>query len=90
MKKKWFGNVYGGFYIHSKGLDKNSIVYSVGIGEDISFDLDIIQTFSCDVYAFDPTPKSIQWVKNKVKLSKFIFHDYGVSNSTEDAVFFST
>jgi hypothetical protein len=56
---KWNGNTYGGFYVHPDALSKNSIVYSFGIGEDISFDKAIIENHKCHVFAFDPTPKSI-------------------------------
>ena len=81
IEKNWLGNSYGGFYINTNGLNENSIIYSVGIGEDISFDLDIISKFNCKVFAFDPTPKSISWVKDNVLVSNknFIFHEYGIS-----------
>jgi len=39
--KTWYGSPYGGFYVDPTLLDENSVVYSFGIGEDISFDLDI-------------------------------------------------
>lgn len=81
LAKKWFGGKYGGFYVHPGKLNENSIIYSVGIGEDISFDLDIISKFNCKVFAFDPTPKSITWVKDNVLVSNknFIFQEYGIS-----------
>ena len=81
IEKEWLGNSYGGFYINTNGLNENSIVYSIGIGEDISFDLDVISKFNCKVFAFDPTPKSIIWVKNNVLdfNKSFIFHEYGIS-----------
>lgn len=43
-KKIWYGNGYGGFYVNPDLLNSSSIVYSIGIGEDISFDLDVIKT----------------------------------------------
>ena len=43
IEKKWYGNSYGGFYVHSTPLNSNSIVYSIGIGKDISFDCKIIK-----------------------------------------------
>ena len=46
LKKKWFGNNYGGFFINQEGLNKSSVVYSIGIGEDISFDLEIIEKYN--------------------------------------------
>ena len=80
ISKKWFGNAYGGFYLHTKELNSQSIVYSVGIGTDISFDLEVINAFNCEVYGFDPTPKSIQWVKENVDSDKFIMAEVGISN----------
>jgi FkbM family methyltransferase len=76
---KWFGNNYGGFYLNPVLLNENSIVYSIGIGEDVSFDLDVIKFFNCNVYGFDPTPKSISWVKSQNLNKLFVFNDYGIS-----------
>jgi len=74
---KWFGNDYGGFYICPDLLKYNNgekIIYSIGIGEDISFDLDIIKEFpNCKIYAFDPTPKSIEWIKKQHLPKNMIF-----------------
>jgi FkbM family methyltransferase len=88
ITKKWFGNTYGGFFVHTEELNANSIVYSVGIGTDISFDLDIINAFQCDVYGFDPTPKSVHWVKENVKNKKFKMFDFGISDVTATKRFF--
>ena len=43
-------------------LDANSVVYSLGVGDTIDFDLDLIQRFGVTVYAFDPTPYAKDWV----------------------------
>ena len=32
------------------------------MGEDVSFDLGIIERFGCEVFAFDPTPRAIRFV----------------------------
>jgi len=79
---KWFGNSYGGFYVCPDLLTKNSIVYSFGIGEDISFDNAIIEYFGCNVYGFDPTPKSIEFVKEMNISKKFKFFEFGIGNET--------
>lgn len=81
INKHWHGNNYGGFFVHPNLLNEDSIVYSVGIGEDISFDLSIIDTHGCKVFAFDPTPKSISYVRQNVKLNNenFAFYDFGLS-----------
>lgn len=61
---KQFGTNYGGFYYPTNldGLDKNSIIYCVGAGEDISHDIEIAKKLHSNVYIFDPTPKSIDHV----------------------------
>lgn len=75
---KWYGNNYGGFFVCPDLLSDSSIVYSFGIGEDISFDKAIIEEFQCDVFGFDPTPKSIDWIKNQQLPKKFHFFEFGI------------
>jgi FkbM family methyltransferase len=77
--KKWYGNSYGGFFVCSPLLDQTSVVYSFGIGEDISFDRDIIKNHHCNVFGFDPTPKSIKWVQAQHDIPQsFKFYQYGI------------
>ena len=78
----WYGNQYGGFYLNPEFLDENSIVYSFGIGEDISFDITVIKNHNCHVFGFDPTPKSIDWIKNQTLPDKFHFYEFGISNKS--------
>jgi len=81
-KHVWYGNTYGGFFVCPELLNKNSIVYSFGIGEDISFDLSIINNHDCKVFGFDPTPKSIDWVNKQTLPSKFTFFEYGINSKS--------
>lgn len=88
VNKKWCGNDYGGFFIAPDFIDDNAIVYSFGIGEDISFDLEIIENFNAQVYGFDPTPKSVKWVAAQTLPEKFSFYDFGISSKTGTATFY--
>lgn len=81
-KHEWYGNTYGGFYVHPDILHQDSIVYSFGIGGDISFDQAIIEKHNCQVFAFDPTPKSINWIKSQQLPSNFKFFEYGIDSKT--------
>lgn len=88
IKREWYGNNYGGFYLADKSLNKSSVVYSIGIGEDISFDTEVMDKFGCKIFAFDPTPKSVKWVKKNVKNQKFIFQPLGLASQKGKKEFF--
>lgn len=77
---KWYGgNDYGGFAIDDKFMTPSVIVYSFGIGEDLSFDKDMIEKFGCHIYAYDPTPRAIQYVNNNNIGINFHFTPIGLS-----------
>jgi len=65
--------------IATEGLEMGSVVYSFGVGEDASFEVDLIKKFNLTVHAFDPTPKSVAWVKRQDFPAKFVLHEYGVA-----------
>ena len=56
------GTEYGGWTYDSRNITANSVVYSVGLGEDTSWDEGIMNRFGVQVWGFDPTPKSIKYV----------------------------
>ena len=88
IKKSWIGNVYGGFYINLDSLNKESIIYSVGIGEDVSFDLELIDKIKCNIYPFDPTPKAVNFVERNISDNRFIFSKFGLSNISNHLTFY--
>lgn len=53
------GTEYGGWHIPIDiGLDENSIVYSGGVGEDMSFDILLQDKYGCHMWLIDPTVKA--------------------------------
>ena len=62
------GTNYGGWYI-PKGinLNKNSVIYSGGVGEDMSFDLLLNDKYKCKIVLIDPTTRALNHY-NEVKL----------------------
>ena len=53
------GTNYGGWYIPNElELDENSIIYSAGAGEDISFDLKLQMLTDCHLIMIDPTERA--------------------------------
>lgn len=60
-------------------LNEDSVVYSFGVGEDISFGLGLIERFHLTVHAFDPTPRSISWARSQQVPSQLLVHEYGIA-----------
>lgn len=77
---QYFGTVYGGWTLYTPPLDRHCVVYSFGVGHDISFDLEVINQFGCQVHAFDPTPISRQWIDRQSLPESFHFHPVGISD----------
>lgn len=88
INHEWYGNDYAGFYVCPDLLNKDSIVYSFGIGEDISFDKVILDKHHCQGFGFDPTPKSIDWIEHQNLPANFSFYPVGISNITEQVNFY--
>jgi FkbM family methyltransferase len=71
------GSQYAGFHVPVQLLTETSIVYSAGVGEDVTFDLAVIEAVGCEVWAFDPTPRSIEFARS-IREPKFHFLPYGL------------
>lgn len=85
---KWIGNQYGGFYLDTTLINQNSTVFSVGIGEDISFDKGLNAIGIKKVHMFDPTPKSISYIKSLGHQDWIDFKGVGVSIKDQVARFY--
>jgi len=86
-KCDWVGSNYGGFYVVRNLLTKDSVVYSFGVGEDITFDLALINEYKLNVYAFDPTPLAIKFAEKNIT-PHFHFEAIGLGNKDEITNFY--
>ena len=71
---------HGEWYLCPTPLTRQSVVYSLGIGTDISFDLSVINRFGVHVHAFDPTPTATEWIRKQALPSHFHAYAYGVAD----------
>lgn len=69
----------GGWWFTPAGLNEESIVYSLGIGDEIDFDLSIIDQYGVTVHGFDPTPNSIDMLDAFDLPDRFHFHPWAVT-----------
>jgi FkbM family methyltransferase len=81
------GNEFASWTFYPSLLNEKSVVYSFGVGDDISFDLALINKFDLQVFAFDPTPKSVDWVATQNITKQFVFHPVGVADFDGKAKF---
>jgi FkbM family methyltransferase len=82
-----FGSGYGGWNLVDGLVRDDSVVYSFGLGEDISFDLDLIATHRTVVHGFDPTPRSVEWVRRQSLPPQFQLHAEGIADFDGEATF---
>ena len=55
------GTNYGGWYVPiNMNLNETSIIYSAGVGEDMSFDIILQDKYHSNIYLIDPTEKAIK------------------------------
>lgn len=87
-KKEKHGSTYASWVICPDEIDNNSIIYSFGIGEDISFDLSIINKYGANIYAYDPTPRSLEWLRGQILPEQFKFFAYGLAHFNDTAKFY--
>jgi len=73
---KYLGTPYGGWYFSEKSLPKKTTLLSAGVGEDISFDIELLNNYNAKVYFVDPTPRSISYIDK-------VIENLGKQNSAE-------
>jgi len=59
-------------------LKDGDIVYSFGICDDIGFELDALKK-GVNIFAFDPTPYSVNWIKKQKLPANFNFYPWAAS-----------
>jgi len=81
-RKRYVGNTYGGWTIcvpDDPSTLREAIVFTIGVGRDISFDKAMMSTYGTIHHGWDPTPRAVDFVKTVPPPRGFIFHPYGIS-----------
>lgn len=86
---EYFGTEYGGWPLVTSLIDSESVVLSFGLGQDISFDLAVIDKFGSTVHGFDPTPKSAKWIQDQDLPAQFKYHSVGLAGKNGTITFFA-
>lgn len=68
--------------IQSGSICEDSVVYSAGVGDDISFEKELIRQFGCHVILLDPSPTGIATMdRAENRISKLHFEPIGLTDS---------
>lgn len=87
---KRLGSDYGGWVVPTSLISSSSVCYCAGVGEDVTFDIELIEELGCNVFAFDPTPRAIEYVEENAKdVPNFHFYDVGLWSTNERLKFFA-
>ena len=73
--------VDGGWAYDASLLSEFSIVYSLGVGDNIDFDLALIKRCQSNIYAFDPTPTSQSFVDDDDRPRQFHFQAWAAAGT---------
>lgn len=68
-----------GWQFSADHLGQNPLVYSLGVGDSIDFDLAMIEEHAATVHAFDPTPDSVEWLADQNLPTRFRFHQWAAA-----------
>jgi len=63
------------------GINSSSVIFSLGVANDIRFDKGLINSFACDIHAFDATPRWVDWIRAQHTPPEFHFHPFAVGNT---------
>lgn len=73
--------ILGEWEFYPDEFKANGIVYSLGVGDCLDFDLQLIESHNAVVFAFDPTPYSVEWVERQVIPENLNFLPWAVAGS---------
>jgi FkbM family methyltransferase len=73
------GEGAGSWTVWPDSLGRESVLYSFGIGRDISFERAMIERYGLTVHAFDPTPLALDWTRSQELPQRFHLHELGLA-----------
>ncbi|MEM6640512.1 MAG: FkbM family methyltransferase [Pseudomonadota bacterium] len=69
-------------------LAPSPVVYSLGVGRDTVFDEALICDYGAEVYAFDPTPTTREWIDETSLPERFNFYPWAIADHDGELTFY--
>ena len=84
------GSAYGGYVVPLDLVGAEWICYSGGLGEDASFELELIERTGCHVFGFDPIPRAAAYAETvAAENARFTFMSVGLWSSDTTLRFYA-
>ena len=84
------GDGDGAWVVPTRIIQPDWVCYCIGVGENASFDVALTQRFGCQVFSFDPTPRSIEYMRTlPYDRQRLRFMPVGVWNDDVDLRFYA-
>ena len=83
------GSDYGGWWVPGQAIGTGGRAYCAGVGNDVTFDIALIDRYDCEVWAFDPTPKVIDAVTQWDTPERWHFEPVGLWDREDVIRFYS-
>jgi FkbM family methyltransferase len=80
VPKEYHGGRRCGWMICPTGLGPESVVYSLGIGHDVSFDTSLGARYGLRIHGFDPTPAVSAWFQAQERPPYLTLHPVGIAD----------
>lgn len=68
----------GNYLIHRLRAGSKPVIYSFGVGNDVSFDLEAADLFQVPVFMYDPTPNVARFMKDYEGDPRLVFKNEGI------------
>jgi FkbM family methyltransferase len=74
------GNLGARWCVCPDTLTNSSVMYTFGVGDDISAEFELIRVLGLRIYAFDPTPKTVEWMASRDLPDSLQFRPFGIAD----------
>jgi FkbM family methyltransferase len=75
------------WYHAADSVHNGDIVYSLGLATNIEFDLNLMAKYGVDIHGFDPTPKSVDCIRQQTLPRSFHHHPVAVGGHDGEMIF---
>lgn len=80
----------GNYLVHRLPVGSKPVIYSFGIGNDITFDTAAADEFGVPVYMYDPTPGVALLMKEHEHDERFVFRNEGIYSRETEIKFYTS